>query len=805
MFMLDILFSQFDSSGPEILSGPLLAQTYIGIYPIIFYQLDISQNSFHGTIPSDISKLERLVSVDLGQNNFYGEIPPALLSLAISNLNLEHNHLSGSLPPVLRSNELSTLNLQGNELSGSLPNFARWKAPIATMMLGDNNFTGSIPESISTLTDVTAISVRNNQLIGNFSTSLLSMTNLDAIDLASNKIYGSLPSDLGTLRSLRTLSLFGNQLTGKLPSSICNLTGLQTLLLHNNRFYGKFPSCLFKSCLHRIDISNNSFYGPINSNFRSMIPDKGALLNIAENYFYGDPMLYADGCQFCPSNITQSYALDAHKLFFPGLGRCSGIPDYLSHTAKEADKRGEASLRQNCFTLNQEMGCTANETQRSSDECLAFCSMSRELGPCDGHGACVPPQARAAEARFTCECDDGFVPTNGTLGSTCARPAPPLAAGLSTGVVVGIAVGSAAAVALLLALVVALLWPRQRRKWSDLDVCQDFSIGEILRATDNWAEERVLGKGGFATVYKGVSEKGELWAIKRNELMSNDFEKEVRAMASLRHENVVRLLGFCLHQNVESGQQEQILIYEFVPNGDLKYHIHDSKTPLTLKQRLQLAVGAAEGVAYLHSFAMPIVHRDLKPGNILVTQDYQAKIADFGLLKKLSQMGEDDDRTRVAGTPGYVDPDYCRSHIVSEMSDVFSFGVVLLELLTRQRTHVEGTTMHIRKWATRKVQAYEFSELKDAALEAPEGVVVEFADIALDCVKVPGSRRPPMKDVARRLQALLSKHCSEGECSPLEPNMPMKESANETMEESLERLTGGGRDTIDRSGISEEF
>ncbi|CAI5993933.1 unnamed protein product [Closterium sp. NIES-65] len=310
-------------------------------------------------------------------------------------------------------------------------------------------------------------------------------------------------------------------------------------------------------------------------------------------------------------------------------------------------------------------------------------------------------------------------------------------------------------------------------KWGDLDVCHEFSIGEILRATDHWSSESVLGKGGFATVYKGVSEKGELWAIKRNELMSNDFEKEVRAMASLRHEHVVRLLGFCLHQNVENGQQEQILVYEFVPNRDLKYHIHDSKSPLSLQQRLQLA----------------------------------AKIADFGLLKQLSHAAEHDDRTRIAGTPGYVDPDYNRSSVVTERSDVFSFGVVLLELLTKQRTHVKGgTDQHICEWATRKVQAYEFSSLKEAALEAPEEAVVEFADIALDCVKVPGSRRPPMKDVARRLQALLSRHCSEGEGGSLEPSMPEKKGVRESMAESLERLTSGGdRDTFGRSEISEDL
>ncbi|CAI7770946.1 unnamed protein product [Closterium sp. NIES-54] len=631
------------------------------------------------------------------------------------------------------------------------------------------------------------------------------------------------------------------------------------------------------------DISNNSFYGPINSNFRSMIPDNGALLNIAGNFFYGDPMLYADGCQFCPSNVTQSHLLDRYELNFPGQSRCAIrlMQGYIMDIAQSADKRGEASLRQNCFTLSKQMGCTANETQRSSDKCLAFCSMSRELGPCDGHGACVPPQAGAAEARFTCECDDGFVTTNGTLGSTCARPAPPPAAwvmleqplcppspsaplspALSTGAVVGFAVGFlpitvlsialsnpsfcilpvlppsppptlplqrspraqwwASLWALLLPLLSSSLslshcsgpanapwvlyayepswhaaWCGMAGRWSDLDVCQEFSMGEILRATDNWASSNVLGKGGFATVYKGVSSKGELWAVKRIALMSNDFETEVRAMASLRHEHVVRLLGFCLHQNVESGQQEQILVYEFVPNGDLKYHIHDSKSPLTLKQRLQLAVGAADGVAYLHSFATPIVHRDLKPGNILVGEHNQAKIADFGLLKLLSHAEGGHDRTRVAGTPGYLDPDYNRTQVVSEKSDVYSFGVVLLELLTRQKAAVEGTDSHISDWvygldiyqssrvlsphlpysqAARKVQFYELGELKDAGLEAPDEAVVELADIALDCLKTPASRRPPMKDVARRLQNLLSRYCSDADdvSSLVEPSLRMQ-------------------------------
>ncbi|CAI5949758.1 unnamed protein product [Closterium sp. NIES-64] len=185
------------------------------------------------------------------------------------------------------------------------------------------------------------------------------------------------------------------------------------------------------------------------------------------------------------------------------------------------------------------------------------------------------------------------------------------------------------------------------QKWEGLDVCEQFTLQQMLSATNNWSEENVLGKGGFGIVYKGRSPQGQLWAIKRSTIMTNDFETE----------------------NVETGKQEQILVYEFMANRDLQYHIHRTKRPLSLRQRLRLAQGAAEGLAYLHGVDTPIVHRDIKPANILVTGDMQAKVADFGLLKRLTH--GDADATRVVGTPGYVDPDYNRTNVITTKSDVF--------------------------------------------------------------------------------------------------------------------------------------
>ncbi|CAI6011430.1 unnamed protein product [Closterium sp. NIES-65] len=151
---------------------------------------------------------------------------------------------------------------------------------------------------------------------------------------------------------------------------------------------------------------------------------------------------------------------------------------------------------------------------------------------------------------------------------------------LSTGVIVGIAVGCFAGFTLLASVLAWLLWPRGPKKWEGLDACEQFSLQQMVKATKNWSEDNVLGKGGFGIVYKGHSPQGQLWAIKRSTVMTNDFEIEVRAMASLHHTHLVRLLGFCLDQNVETGKQEQILVYEFVGNRDLQYNIYRTKSKL---------------------------------------------------------------------------------------------------------------------------------------------------------------------------------------------------------------------------------
>ncbi|CAI5946599.1 unnamed protein product [Closterium sp. NIES-64] len=580
-----------------------------------------------------------------------------------------------------------------------------------------------------------------------------------------------------------------------LPCATCETC---TRYLSSNSFYGPIPDCLFSAfpCLNRLDVSHNSFYGRINRNFEGIVPTAGALLNLAHNFFYGDPVLFASGCQFCPSEIAGESVVEPGELSVQAGGNC---------------------------VVQSEAG---RFSQRTPAACRAFCSIT-DNGPCDGHGACVPPpqggdSSHGSTANFSCQCDVGYSAFDSGNGSTCVIlttttvPGP----GLSPAAVAGIALGCFFGLALLAATLMWFLLPKRRRKWGDLDVCHEFSLQQLMQATDNWADANRLGRGGFATVYLGVSPQGEMWAVKRCRVMTNDFEKEVakretgaaagdmrllfllaysavhaqvRAMATLRHENLVRLLGFCVDMQVESGRQEQVLVYEYVGNGDLKHHIHHAKCPLTFHQRLKIALGAAEGLSYLHSFSTPIVHRDVKPANILVTDSLAAKLADFGLLKQLTEGDGEGGATRIAGTPGYVDPDYNRTRVVSPKTDVYSFGVVLLEMLTGRPAVMSEEDYHIATWAAQRgadyeldllkhpsmeaaqrVAEYELDLLKDPSMEVPEDAIVDFADIALDCLKMPCTRRPDMKAVVHRIDDMIQKYCTgKGEwvAAPAEPVM----------------------------------
>ncbi|KAK9935489.1 hypothetical protein M0R45_022591 [Rubus argutus] len=286
-----------------------------------------------------------------------------------------------------------------------------------------------------------------------------------------------------------------------------------------------------------------------------------------------------------------------------------------------------------------------------------------------------------------------------------------------------------------------------------------FSYEELMDITKGFSRQNVLGEGGFGCVYKGWMLDGKVVAVKQLKAGSGQGEKEFRAeveiITRVHHRHLVSLVGYCI------SEQQRLLIYEFVPNKTLEHHLHGPGMPvLEWTKRLKIALGSAKGLAYLHEDCHPkIIHRDIKSANILLDDSFEAQVADFGLAKLTNDMNTHVS-TRVMGTFGYMAPEYASSGKLTDRSDVFSFGVVLLELITGRKpvdpTQPLGDESLV-EWARplliKALESGDLSELVDPRLEKHyvEGEMLRMVQAAAACVRHSATKRPRMAQVCRSL------------------------------------------------------
>ncbi|KAJ0524676.1 putative protein kinase RLK-Pelle-CrRLK1L-1 family [Helianthus annuus] len=275
-------------------------------------------------------------------------------------------------------------------------------------------------------------------------------------------------------------------------------------------------------------------------------------------------------------------------------------------------------------------------------------------------------------------------------------------------------------------------------------LCRIFSLAEIQYATKNFDDELVIGQGGFGKVFKGYissEEVGQIVAIKRLDSMSSQVELEFRAeinmLSKLRHSNLVSLIGYC-HEN-----KEMILVYEYMTNKTLYHHLHKADTPLSWLTWLNIAIGAALGLEFLHTSG--VIHRDVKTSNILLDENWAAMISDFGLVK---------------GTFGYLDPEYFYTRKLTRKTDVYAFGVVLFELLSG-RLPVDDRNgedeCSLLRWAQRCVKERKLDQMVDSNIKGTifPKCLRRLTQIAYCCVHSVLKERPTMTEVVAELQALL--------------------------------------------------
>ncbi|KAI3519142.1 hypothetical protein L1887_08169 [Cichorium endivia] len=291
-----------------------------------------------------------------------------------------------------------------------------------------------------------------------------------------------------------------------------------------------------------------------------------------------------------------------------------------------------------------------------------------------------------------------------------------------------------------------------------------FQVEELEIATNHFAKECMIGSGAFGNVYKGIFEGNITLAIKRARDDSytsiKEFRNEVKLLSKVKHRNLVGLVGYC----EETGTKGvQILVYEYVPNGSLLEHIVGrEREPLTWRQRVNIAIQAAKGIAHLHEGIKPsIIHRDIKPSNILIGDGFEAKVSDFGLVRSGPVGDNSYVSSQIKGTPGYLDPAYCTSFHLSQFSDVYSFGVILLQLIAARPavdSNRSRSSYHIIEWSRPHIERGNVEEILDTNLllgPCNMDIMLKMGQLGLRCVVKEPKQRPTMTQVVEELEVAL--------------------------------------------------
>ncbi|EES18391.2 hypothetical protein BDA96_09G185100 [Sorghum bicolor] len=755
----------------------------------------LNGNQLSGILPDEIGNLQSLNRLQVDQNQLSGPIPKSFSNLrSVKHLHMNNNSLSGAIPSELsRLPLLLHLLVDNNNLSGPLPPELA-EAPALKIFQADNNdFSGSsIPTTYSNISTLLKLSLRNCSLQGAIP-DLSSIPQLGYLDISWNQLTGSIPTNK-LASNITTIDLSHNMLNGTIPQNFSGLPNLQILSLEDNYLNGSVPSTIWNGIRLTgsrsliLDFQNNSlktipaaFDPPPNVTVmlygNPVCEDtNGALItNLCQPMSVNMQTSKNEqgySCQPCPTDKNFEYnpsspipCFCAVPLGFGLRLKSPGITDFRPY--EDAFEINLTSLLQlflyqlNIESYIWEVGPRLNMHMKLFPSNSSLFNTSEIV------------RLRHILAGWEITLSDVFGPyelLNFTLGSYADEFPNAASTGLSKAALVSILVSSIAG-AILLSVVATMLIVRRRSRHRTvskrslsrfsvkIDGVRCFAFEEMAIATNNFDLSAQVGQGGYGKVYKGILADGAVVAIKRaheDSLQgSREFCTEIELLSRLHHRNLVSLVGYC------DEKDEQMLVYEFMSNGTLRDHLSaKSKRPLSFGLRLKIALGAAKGILYLHTEAdPPIFHRDVKASNILLDSKFVAKVADFG-LSRLAPVPDVEGTlpahvsTVVKGTPGYLDPEYFLTHKLTDKSDVYSLGVVFLEMLTGMKPIEHGK--NIVREVNSACQSGSVSEIIDGRMGLyPPECIRRFLSLATKCCQDETDDRPSMWEIVRELELIL--------------------------------------------------
>lgn len=793
--------------GNRSLSGSLPTDVFLNLTALT--RLELMENNLSGPLPSlaGLSSLQVL----LLHNNQFSSVPADFFSglTSLLSVSINNNPFAGwTIPPAITdASGLVNFSANSANITGSVPTFFATDFPsLNHLALAYNFLSGPIPESFASA-PIRSLWLNNQQGTGRLSGPIdliQNMTSMVQLWLQSNSFSGPIP-DVSSLVNLQDLQLRDNQLTGIVPSSLTSLKSLTTIILTNNWLQGPVP--VFPKNVATVDVNpkTESFCldepGECDARVNvllSIVKDFGYPVRFAENWKGNDPCNGWMGVNCLAGNITvvnfqnmdlkgtispDFASLPSLQKILLGKNNISGtIPSSLANLAM---------LNLLDVSNNALWGVVPKFDSRVFVNTTGNVNIGKDA---------LPPPAGSNPAPLPKDSPGG---NGGSSSSSSVR------------VIVGSVCGGVGVFTLIGVLAFCYYKKRETRSGrvqypsttvvhprhsgsgsdmvkisiagsglnsgsgnmshissgtGDLHVVEAgnmvISIQVLRNVTNNFSEENALGRGGFGTVYKGELHDGTKIAVKRMEsgVMGSrglsEFQSEIAVLTKVRHRHLVSLLGHCLDEN------EKILVYEYMPQGTLSDHLFNwdtiGLTPLEWKKRLSIALDVARGVEYLHSLAhKSFIHRDLKPSNILLGDDMRAKVADFGLVRLAPDGTCASIATTLAGTFGYLAPEYAVTGRITTKTDVFSFGVILMELITG-RTALDDSLpeekMHLVTWF-RNLQSNK-DKLRNAIdptidLDGETFTsVLKIAELAFHCCAKEPHQRPDMGHAVTVLSSL---------------------------------------------------